>query len=301
MRAVLAVLLLMGPALPAAAQSPRAPSPPPPDVAPWGGHFRLSGAVFDNFFQTPEGEPQEDVPAAGMEAGLHKGFSPHLLGYAEVDYTDYRRYRPSGGISAGLRREGRPHAFDVQGQVMLGRPSREVADEFDRADGVAVVGQYGYRMGDWEPLALAEVRRETYERSPQKANTVLNVGAGLRFRGLGTLSPEVGFRMGTRDVRDDEEDLGQREVYLRLRWAPARPTYLTLRVRRRFRDYSVDDPAARNFGREDTRTQAVATADLRTTSRLGFNLYYSVEDSSSTHERGEFLTQMLAAGIVLRF
>jgi hypothetical protein len=176
-----------------------------------------------------------------------------------------------------------------------------VRDEFDRADGLALVGQYGYRMGDWEPIALGEIRHETYELSPEKTNDVFNLGAGLRFRGLGTVSPEVGFRWGRRDVDDDREDLGQREIYLRLRWAPARPTYVSLRLRRRFRDYSIEDPAAANFGREDTRTQVVASGDFFTTSRLGLNVYYSLEDSNSSHDRGEFLTQMLAAGVVVRF
>jgi hypothetical protein len=34
---------------------------------------------------------------------------------------------------------------------------------------------------------------------------------------------------------------------------------------------------------------------------LGFNVYYSIENSDSPNPRGEFLTQMLAAGVVLRF
>lgn len=305
MRATLATVLLLAPAATASAQGTRQPSPPASTAhaspAPFGGYFRLSGILFDNFFQTPDGEPQENVPAAGAAARVEKGLMPDLVAYGELDYTDYRRYRPSGGFIAGARLEGRPHSFDVQAQVMLGRPSREVRDEFDRADGVAVVGQYGYRIGDWEPIALAEIRHESYELSPEKTNDVVNVGAALRLRGLGTVSPEVGFRVGRRDVDDDNEDVSQREIYLRLRWAPARPTYISLRLRRRYRDYSIEDAGASNFGREDTRTQVVASGDFFTTSRLGLNLYYSLEDSDSTNVRGEFLTQMLAAGVVVRF
>lgn len=308
MRATLATVLLLASAASASAQGTRQPSPPPPmpaspahpSPAPFGGYFRLSGILFDNFFQTPDGEPQENVPAAGAAARVEKGLTPDLVAYGELDYTDYRHFRPSGGFVGGLRREGRPHSFDVQAQAMLGRPSREVGDELDRADGVAALGQYGYRIGDWEPIALAEYRHESYELSPQKENTVFNVGAALRLR-MGKVSPEVGYRWGRRDVQDDNEDVRQREIYLRLRWAPARPTYISLRLRRRYRDYSIEDAGAGNFGREDTRTQLVGSGDFFTTSRLGLNLYYSLEDSDSTNVRGEFLTQMLAAGVVVRF
>jgi hypothetical protein len=308
MRATLVAALLLASAVSASAQVTR-PSPAPPSAvpvspepaaAPFSGHIRLSAVLFDNFFQTPEGEPQDDVPAGSAEARVQKGFGSDLVAYGELEYTDYQDYRPSGGVVAGLRGEGRPHTFDLQAQVMLGRPSREVRDEFDRADGVAVVGQYGYRIGDFEPIALGEFRHETYELSPQKTNDVYNVGAALRVR-MGKVSPEVGFRWGRRDVDDDDEDLRQREMYLRLRWAPARPTYVSLRLRRRLREYSIEDGGSTNFGREDTRDQLVASGDFFTTSRFGINVYYSVEDSDSSHDRGEFLTQMLAAGVVVRF
>jgi hypothetical protein len=277
----------------------RAQAPPPPPS--FGGHVRLSAVLFDNFFQAPDGDAQENVPAGAVEAGLHKRLSPETLLYGDVDYTSYRHYRPSGGFTAGLRRESRPHSWEVQAQVLRGRPSREVRDEFDRANALGLALTYGHRRGDWEPLALADFRRETYELSPLKQNDVYNVGVGVRYRGLGRVSPEIGIRLGGRDVRDDEEDLSQRELYLRLRWAPSPPTYLSLRLRRRYRDYSIEDAGARNFGREDTRSQLVASADLRQTSRVGVNVYYALETSDSTHPRGEFTSQMLAAGVAVRF
>lgn len=316
MRATFATVLLVGCAAVASAQTrrptttPPPPSPRPPQSAPaapaepspapFGGYFRLSGVLFDNFFQTPDGEPQENVEAAGAEAAVHKGLTPDIVAYGQLDYTDYRHFRPSGGFVAGVRGEGRPHTFDLQAQAMLGRPSREVGDVLGRADGVAVLGQYGYRVGAFEPIALAEYRHESYEVSALRANDVFNVGGALRIR-MGKVSPEVGYRWGKRDVKDDNEDLDQREVYLRLRWAPARPTYISLRLRRRYRDYSIEDAGASNFGREDTRDQLVASGDFFTTSRFGVNLYYSLESSDSTHPRGEFTTQMLAAGVVVRF
>jgi hypothetical protein len=283
----------------AGAQTAAQPSRPLPPA--FGGHVRLSAVLFDNFFQSPDGDVQEDVPAAAVEAALHRRLGAQTLIYGDVDHTRYRDYRPSSGFTAGLRRDGRPHVWDAQAQVLRGRPSREVGDEFDRANAVAFNGQYGHRMGDWQPLALAGYRRETYELSPLKQNDAVTLGVGLRHRGLGQVSPEVGFVLGRRDVRNDNEDLREREVYLRLRWAPAPPTYVSLRVRRRFREYSIEEAGARNAGREDTRTQVVASADLWQTSRLGANVYYALEASDSTHPRGEFLSQMLAAGVVVRF
>jgi hypothetical protein len=296
------MLALACAAAPASAQQrfPRPSPSPSPSLPSAGGYVRLGGVVFDNFFQAPEGDPQEDEIGASVEAGVHKDLERGLQVRASVDYTRYRDFEPSGGLDVGLRGESRPHAFDVLAQVMRGRPSREVGDELDSADGFGLAGHYGYRMGDWEPIALAELRHESYDLSPGKENDVVTAGAAVRYRGW-AVSPEVGVRFARRDVVDDDEDIRQREVYVRLRWAPSRPTYLTLRLRRRFREYSIDDDAARNFGREDTRTQAVATADFRTTSRVGANVYYMIEGSDSTDPRGEFLTQMLAAGLVLRF
>lgn len=286
-----------------AAAPPQKPAAKKPDR--FEAHVKLAGLFFDNFFQAPEGSPEEDVLGASVEGGLAvqvREESP-LKAYLEADYIIYQDFDPSTGITAGLRREGKPHAWDVSAQYLKGRPSREVRDEFDRADVLGVSGQYSYRVTeDFEVIGLGEYRHETFELSEDKANDVYNLGAALRYRGFGwRFSPEIGFRLGGRDVVVGDEDFSQREAFVRLRWSPTSALYLTLRYRRRSRDYSVEDPRAANFGREDTRKQLTATADWRHGASLTWNLYYALEDSDSTRPVGVFRTQMLSLGFTIGF
>jgi hypothetical protein len=131
---------------------------------------------------------------------------------------------------------------------------------------------------------------------------VFGLGTAVRYRGFGSaFSPEVGLHWSRRHVQDGAEDLAQRELFVRLRWVPARGAYLGLRYRRRHRDYAVDDPLARNFGRKDTRQQWALSADLRPGARRSWRLYYAREGSDSTRASGVFTTQLLGVGLTVRF
>ena len=289
----------------APAPKPPAPTPTPAPADRVEAHVRFNGLLFDNFFQAPEGSPEQDVAGAAIEGGasLRLQDARPLRGYVEGGYTAYQDFDPSAGITAGVRLEDRPHGFDVAVQYLAGRPTREVRDEFDRADDLSLNGQYWYRIReDLELIALGELRHETLELSADKDNDVYNLGAAVRYRGFGhKFSPEVGLRLGGRDVVDDNEDMSQRELFVRLRFVPAPPFYITFRYRHRSRDYSIEDPAASNFGREDSRKQLVVTADWRRGKAMVFNLYYALEDSGSTRSTGNFNTQMLSLGVTLLF
>ena len=286
-----------------ASTSLAAPAPPKPPRVAW--QARLGGLYFDNFFQAAEGLPEENVLAASLEgrmtARVHE--DKPLEAYVEADLIVYDGFDPSAGITLGLRQEGKPGAFDVSAQYLGGRPSREIGDEFDRADVRALNGEYSHRIGDdFQVSALGEFRHETFDLSPDKANDVYSLGGALRYRGFGRrFSPEIGLRRGGRGARDDNEDLSQRELFVRLRFNPTESVYVTLRYRRRGRDYSIENPGASNFGREDTRTQWTLTGDWRRSKSMTWNLYYALEDSDSTRSSGVFQTQLLALGVTLRF
>ena len=109
------------------------------------------------------------------------------------------------------------------------------------------------------------------------------------------------MRFGGRNVEDDNEDISQRELYVRLRWAPSPKVYTTLRYRRRSRDYSIEAPGASNLGREDTRQQWVATADWDFRAPFAWTLYYANERSKSTRPRGTFKAQFVSLGLTYRF
>ncbi len=268
------------------------------------GYVKLGGWAFDNFFWAPEGTPEDGVIAFSAEGGVRAAIregSP-IRAYVDAMYLHYDDFDPLKGVTVGLAGEGKPSSFDVSFQLANGRPSREVGDEFDRANVRELEGRYSYRANrHFEVSGLGEFRSETYELSPTKANDVYGLGASVRYRGFSHgFSPELGVGLGRRNVENENESLGQKEIWLKLRYAPARPLYLTMRVRLRFRNYSTEDATASNFEREDTRRQILLTADYEWSRRLVSNLYYSREGSDSTRASGRFSTQFVVLGLTVR-
>jgi hypothetical protein len=290
-------------ALAAAGLAAAQPPAPEPRVR---GSVRLAGLYFDNFFQATTGLPEEHVFGASLEGRIDARLSNsgRWWGFLEGDYIRYDSgFDPSRGIGGGLRWDARPHRLDVAARYLAGRPSREVGDEFDRADVFSLDGEYAYRLNDdVELIGLAELRHESYALSPDKANDILSGGAAVRYRGFGRIfSPELGLRRGGRDVVSDNEDYDQREIYLRVRSAPSEKLYLSVRLRHRKREYSVADSGASNFGREDIRKQLAVGADWRQNDTVQWNLYYTLEDSASSRPTGDFATSMLSLGVTFRF
>jgi hypothetical protein len=264
--------------------------------------LRLNSLFFDNFFQTPEGSPQEDVKALAGELRLVAPLGETLEGYTNLNYTDYEDpLESSHGVTAGLRSAGRTHGFDLFGEYLTNRPSGDVGELVEQADIRRVAGEYSYRVTrDWQLIALGDYQQQDFDISQGKDNTFVDFGGSVRYRGFGAaFSPEIGATFGERDADDPDEDHDQRDLFLKIRSAPARWAYLSLRYRHRTRDYSIDDRLASNFGREDTRRQWVATADLRTGNVLTWNLYYSYEDAESTRLEREFTTSLFAAGLTV--
>ena len=297
-----ACALTMGWAMAAGAQ-PQLPeaSPAPQRVE---AQLRLNGAYFDNFFQAADGLPEENLFAGGVEGFVAGRLSRNgtLQAYGHADYTRYRGFAPSTGLAAGLRSDDRPAAFELGVHYHHGRPSREVGDIVGRADDVGATAELSYRvLHDVQLSALGDVRREWYDLAPQKRNESFNVGGALRYRGWTEFSPEVGFRWGRRDVVNDNEDLDQREIFVRFRWAPTAPLYLSLRWRHRLRDYTGEDPDRSNFGREDRRQQWTASADVKIARHWSWGLYYARESSDSTRASGVFTTQMAVVGLTLLY
>jgi len=290
-------------ALPLASASGPTPTKKPADR--YQPYVKINGLFFDNFFQTPESLPGENLGGVGAEAGVAVSVrgSKALKAYGNVDYLSYHGFGPSSGITGGLRLAGKPHAFDAYAQYLRGRPSRDAGDVVSSANVAGIAGEYSYRVtSDVELSGLADYRHQSYQDAPLRANDVHNFGLAVRYRGLGHgVSPEAGFRRGGRVSQDPNEDLSQRELFVKLRWTANPSTYLTLRYRHRRREYTTALPQARNFGREDTRVQWTLSADLEQSEELSWNLYYALEDSDSTRPAGAFKTQALALGLTLRF
>ena len=263
--------------------------------------LRLNSLFFSNFFQVPEGRPEDDVNAWAGELRFVAPLGA-VDGYANLNYTQFEDpLDASQGVTAGLRSSGRTHGFDVFGEYLTNRPSGDVGELVEQADVRRIAGEYSYRVTrDWQFMALGEHQEQDFEITQGKDNTFVDLGGAVRYRGFGSgFSPEIGATFGERDADDPDEDHDQRDLFLKVRSAPADWAYLSFRYRHRTREYTIGDPFAGNFGREDTRQQWVASADLRTGEILTWNLYYSLEDAESTFATREFTTSLFAAGVTI--
>ena len=297
LRVLAPTLLLLSIPLAAAAQV----EPTPAGEPLLESGLRVQGLYFENFFQLPDDADREDVQALDVEARLAWRPAPdaplELFGTAgALFYSDDVGESPGFGV--GVRRDARPSSFELVAELLADRPSLDVGDTFDQADVLRLAGEYAYRVtDDWQLSALGELQRQQFERATRRDNDFLIGGGAVRYRGWGyDLSPELGVEIGERDADDPNEDHDQTDLWLKLRSAPVPPLYLSLRLRSRTRDYSVADPAASNFGREDDRLQVALTADWTLTELLALTLYYAWEDADSTKPDRRFTTQLLALG-----
>jgi hypothetical protein len=291
--------------LPARAQGEGQGAPAETGEPRWETGVHLQGLFFDNFFQLPADEPQQDVEALRAEGRL--SWRPRsewpLEVYGVAGATSYldEDLDESLLVGGGLRWDGLVDLIELDLRYEADRPSFEVGDTFGTAELLGVGGLYSHRIADsWELSALANHQRLDYAADDGRDSFFRSVGAAVRYRGWGyEFSPEVGVEVGERDADAADEDNDQTDLWLKLRSAPIRPLYLSLRYRHRVRDYSVDDPAASNFRREDDRDQIVLTADWRTSDLLTWTLYYAREDADSSKATRVFDTQLLAVGVRL--
>lgn len=268
--------------------------------------IRTYAFEFDNFFQAPEGVPEEDVSLIRVEGRLAGDLSRESpwAAYARARWDAYGSgLDEAWGAGAGVRYEGKVHEVDLYSEFEQDRPVFDVGDEFDRAEVLRFDGEYSYRVTEaWEVNALGEFRDEEFSQIPSKNNEFTEAGGAVRYRGWGyDFSPEIGAEWGQRDAVDPNEDMDQRDLWLKLRSIPVRDLYLSLRFRYRTRDYSIGDPAASNFEREDDRRQVALAADYGINEWLSVNGYWSYEDADSTKETRIFETQLYGVGVAVGF
>lgn len=270
----------------------------------WKTGLHVQGLFFDNFFQLPDTEPQQDVEGLRAEGRLswrpREQWPLEVYGVAGATaYSDDLEETLLAG--GGLRWDGLVDLVELDLRYETDRPSFEVGDTFGTADLLQAGGLYSHRIADsWEISALADHQRLDYQADDGRDSLFRSAGGAVRYRGWGyDLSPEIGVEVGERDADDDNEDNDQTDLWLKLRSAPIPPLYLSLRFRHRVRDYSIGDPTASNFRREDDRNQIALAADWTTSDLLTWTLYYAWEDAESTKATRVFTTQLLAVGVRL--
>lgn len=260
---------------------------------------------FDNFFEAPDGSPKESVTAGiialELSAVLGKGPGTLRLGVRDTEYN--QDLENSQRVAVGFSLGSRPQGLDLALAHEVDRPSFTVGDEFDRADVTTLQAEYSYRIGhDWQVSVLGDAGRESFDRSPLKDSDLFSFGGALRYRGWGSsLSPEVGVLWGERSVDDPDEEYDEQEIFIKLRSSPVPSLYLSLRYRLRDRDYSIGDPLADNFGRQDDRRQWALTGVYSLNRRLGFNLYATAQDADSTKPSRVFTNTMVSTWLSFHF
>ena len=288
------LLVLLGTVGPVEAQSPERP---------YEAEVRFDLLSFGNFFQAPGDALETDVTATRIQGrlGTTVDLDRPLKLYGEFGRVSYNDLGESNAIGGGVQYLGRPQSFRLSFGLQTDRPTIDVGDEFDRADVTALRGEYGYRPSrDWELKGLLALQFQEFDLNASKDNTLFGTGAAVRYRGFGSLfSPEVGVILGSRGAVDRNEDHSQNDLYVKVRSAPA-PIWLSVQYRHRTRDYSIDDQAARNFGRADSRKQLTAVVEIHTWNHVYLNIYYAFQNGMSTLPSRTFTTQMLTIGISLR-
>jgi len=261
----------------------------------WEFWVKGSGVLYQNFFQAAAGSEEEDVTALQGELGASVAITSALKAYSLVNYLHFNEDAIEGspGVRVGLRGDSRPHAFDVYAEALDNRPSFEL-DEFAGADIRRINGEYSYRFAkDWQVSVDGDLEEQDFDNDARD-NEFNAVGAAVRWRGSRLFSPEVGARVGERDVNDPAQSYDQREVYLQIRSQPTPKWYLSLRLRNRTRDYQTID-------REDERRQIAFGADYTISPRFVLNLYGAKEDVDSNVEGRDFDTGYWLAGLTWRF
>lgn len=289
-RVVVACLLL---AFPAAAQEPDEERERQPM---WGFWVRGSGQIYENFFQAGEGQPEESVFGIVGEAGASRAIGAALTAYGQVSYVhfDDETLEGSPGVRFGLRGGTRPHAFDVFAEYLDNRPSFEL-DEFVGADIRRISGEYSYRfLEDWQVSVDGDLDQLQSGGDESRDSDFAGVGAAVRWRGSRVFSPELGFRIGERDVNDATQTYDQAETYLQIRSQTTEKLYLSFRIRNRTREYQ-------NIDREDDRFQLSLSADYALGENLTLNFYGSQENIDTSVPGRDFDWGMWSAGVTYRF
>ncbi|HSA54082.1 MAG TPA: hypothetical protein VLE53_00190 [Gemmatimonadaceae bacterium] len=265
-------------------------------------HVRVSGSYSDNFFQAPtDGTPVELVASTGEARLVVRTGRPGLNLHARVNRTLFDGFDPSETASGGLDwTAGRHHAEVVAGR-QTHSPRLMAGDRAGFADIDHASGGYGVRLPGAVEVSVLGQYYDIYLEARDTESRYYGTGGSLRYRGFGyRFSPEVGGMRSRWDGPIATENYQEQTQWLALRMVPAAPLYLFARYRYESRSYTIEDPAAGNYLREDRRRHLTLSLDARITGRLVWGIYYTREDVVSTRTDRGFTSQALASGLSYR-
>ena len=262
--------------------------------------LHLERATHDNYFRLPEGEEGDDTTVDRAQLRLLWSVvadGPYRL-FLEGQETSYEDLPSARALLGGFRFDGERHFVEVQAELAANRAATDVEDDPDPADVERFDGAYDVRLSkSWQVGTSGRLEQRTHD-APGRDSELLDLDAGLRWRGWGSVfSPEVGLARARKTADRDNEEYTQRDLFARVRSRPIDRLYLSLRYRYREREYDVASPTASNFGREDERDEWTLRADVTAAAFAILNLEYVWMDGESSRADKSFESSELSFGV----
>ena len=274
------------------------------DPGTYRSEARLQAWVFENFFQANDPALEQDVSALGTE--LRTAFQPEQVPfdiYAHVNYLvwDETDRKNSYGGRLGFSQDGEIHDFNVFVAGAFNRASIDIGDVVTTADVTSAVGEYSYRLGDWQLGGEGTVEHYRYDDVAARDSDYTSLGVSARYRGFGwKFSPRVGYTTARLSMDDTNESYREPSWYLQLVFVPHARVYASIRYRDRERRYTGAEIGDSNFGRVDDRPEWSSYGSVRLTERFSGTWYFSSQDVTSSRAGRDFDSSLLIFGLVMR-
>lgn len=261
----------------------------PPEVT---GYIRMGGIFHENFFQLPDDGPRRDVLAGVLEVRVEErlgGRTGSIRAYTRADVFHFQQLGSSPGALVGVRRVQGINQFDVAVTGQWNRPRFDNDDDPALANVIGGTASYSVRVvRPLDLIALGEYSRQWLKVKTAAHSATYEIGAAVRYRPFRFVSTEVGFLEGGSTIDNVNQRYLNETAYVAVRTSVIPRTYLSLRYRTRVRDYTTDNAASSNFGRQDRREQVTGYLDLAVGRNLVWGLSAGLEEAESTKRGSGF-------------
>lgn len=260
--------------------------------------LKLLGYHFDNFFQVTSPVPQTNVNALASEYrfAYRPTASPTEL-FAHVNFIDYNAsgLSTSYGARFGADHLGKNDDFKVFVDRQQHRPSFEVGNTFGQANQTMLSAEYDHHFGDWQVGGEGQRQMQRFPADARRNNDYNELGLMARYKGFGwQFTPEAGVWDGKRSVNLSTETYRETGFYVQGAYIPTPNVYLSLQLFDRRRDYS-------NVTRTERRPGLSGVVDFKTSPRLSWLIYYSLERVRSSLPNNDFNDDLIIFGPEFRF
>lgn len=266
----------------------------------------LEGSTSDNFFRASDDRPQVEVRAAAATARLAWTWSRKqpLKSYLLISQTQYQEIPSMTGYGAGLRYEGRRHSVDLSARLTRNRRALDIGgalETFEAANLFVNQGVYALRSRFWEWRLIGLFIDQEFDETSRNDGQFFGGRSSIVYRGFGRIfAPEIGAAWGERVSVTETASYSEQELYLKLRFSPARRLAFDASVRDRIRLYGTGDLESSNYGRRDTRRRWTLDSRILITRKVAWDMTYSRLEGDSTRRGRSFAEHIFTSGLSLK-